>query len=571
MHPCIEALLSPIFNRSIKQGDDPDDIRRKKILIMTAFVPFTCIPSIKSAMEDFLFLLIAFMTYLFFSMFTLIYLTVLQRDPTDAFVAVVAVGHCTAISLHQFHATLVQGIPVWPLFVLIVDILLVCQAPSRSSVLVVCWCCLFVLVIGIESSVRFGLFDIKYQGYGETLLRGLYDCDDLPCPRDFVKTMNEVCVQWSVLVVDFVCTRGFALAVLQEKNTILASIDTANSIATSLSRFDLEQATTLLQDADIPQGLSDAFEQILCNLRSYKPYLPQSCIPAVYSDSESEEEESSQTASEALSEELEGIVSLCLKKKFENVSASLMIVNICNSISVLQTSHDTFGSLISDLVTATSEIIVKHRGTLDLFLGDRVFANFGALRVHVSHPRLCTEAAMSIESLSGGLLEPYQKSTSRDLSISIGLASGNIVCGDLGSEDVMRFSIIGKMSLLVGVVERVASMKGVPILSESGLYNHVKHTVETRVFLQTVVHDDTVHLLYEIIPSKADTTVVEWMYQLEEAGAGKWDAFNKVAVALLTGTQEPDVSKLSIDIPQHDELCRLVEKGCPDPFVVVKR
>ena len=134
----------------------------------------------------------------------------------------------------------------------------------------------------------------------------------------------------------------------------------------------------------------------------------------------------------------------------------------------------------------------------------------------------------------------------------------------------MRFSVIGKLSLLVGVVERVASIKGVPMLSEGGLYHVVKHIAEIRVHLQTVLHDNTEHVLYELIPKK-DIGPAEWMYQLEEVGAGKWDNFNKVAATLLTSKSDDAISKPEGHSPEYDELRSFMKTGFPDPIVVTKR
>ena len=150
------------------------------------------------------------------------------------------------------------------------------------------------------------------------------------------------------------------------------------------------------------------------------------------------------------------------------------------------------------------------------------------------------------------------------------MASGKLVRGDLGSETVLRFSVIGKPSLLVGVVERVASIKGVPMLSEGGLYRAVKHTAEIRVHLQTVLHDDTEHVLYELIRREV-VEEAEWMYQLEQAGCGKWDAFNIAATTMLKGKTMPDLSSIVIQSELVEQLYEFSKTGHPEPLAITKR
>ena len=576
----VDFLFGPCLRRAISTNDSPGQVKRKKLVII-----LSCI--VAAVTLNTLFLtygkkLLTFVANLLFHILTVILLTlliVLKKNVTDSLLEVSSVIMLIGISLQDIEAGMLQNNPSWPLFVIIVDVLLVCEAPMRATVGVVCWCCLLLLVISIESSYSFGLFDLEYQQYSQEHRREKFDCEKLPCNSSIDISLLNLLTQFIVFLMDFFCTRGFAAAVLEEKNNILASVDAANAIATSLSRFDLEQATSLLEDADIPGGLRDALEQILCNLRSYRPYLPQSCIPVSYSSDESTATEETPRTSQSGSGASTTIESLLqqqpaasyrVRRKFECLSASLLVANIRNSFAVLQYSQDSFNGLISDMISATSDVIVKHRGTLDLFLGDRVFANFGATRSHVNHPTSCTDAAMAITSLADRVLGPYQKFASNNLSMNIGMASGKLVCGDLGSENVMRFSVIGKLSLLVGVVERVASIKGVPMLTEGGLYRAVMHTAEIRVHLQTVFYDDTEHVLYELIPKK-DVGPAEWMYQLEEVGAGKWDNFNKVAATLLTSKSNVAISKPEEHSPEYDELRSFMKTGFPDPIVVTKR
>ena len=571
-------LLEPCFRMAIRESDTALQIKRKKILVLVAvFTFFASFITFYGYVGKRIIMVIALVIFSTSSALMLVILLLLKKDATDTLVEMYAFFLCLAVTVREMHTVILQLSPSWPLFVLIVDILLVCEAPMRASVGVVCWCCLYLVILGSESTFRFGIFDIEYQHYAQSYRRERFDCEKLPCALSIVDSLADLVGQCSVFLLDFICTRGFAAAVLEEKSNILASIDTANAIATSLSRFDLEQATSLLEDADIPEGLRDALKQILCNLHTYRPYLPQSCIPALYSSGSAEEsvrsrtyeEESSHSSTHANNKS--GLPNN-VRKKFECVSASLLVANIRNSFAVLQHSQDSFNGLISDMISATSDVIVKHRGTLDLFLGDRVFANFGATRAHMSHPTSCTDAAMAITSLANRMLGPYQELVSESLSLNIGMASGKLVRGDLGSETILRFSVIGKLSLLVGVVERVASIKGVPMLSEGGLYRAVKHTAEIRVHLQTVLYDDTEHVLYELIPREV-VEEAEWMYQLQQSGCGKWDAFNEVAIALLTGKSRPDLGRLEKQAwtPHYDELREIASSKCPDPLTIVKR
>ena len=112
--------------------------------------------------------------FLILGILLLTLLVVLKRDMTDSLLEVSTVFMIVAITLQDIEAGMLQITPSWPLFVIVVDILLVCEAPMRATVGVVCWCCLHLVVISIESSYSFGLFDLEYQQYshGERRLLG---------------------------------------------------------------------------------------------------------------------------------------------------------------------------------------------------------------------------------------------------------------------------------------------------------------------------------------------------------------------------------------------------------------
>ena len=120
---------------------------------------------------------------------------------------------------------------------------------------------------------------------------------------------------------------------------------------------------------------------------------------------------------------------------------------------------------------------------------------------------------------------------------------------------------------MVGVVERVASIKGVPMLSEGGLYHAVKHIAEIRVHPQTVLHDDTEHVLYELMP-KMKVEEAEWLYQLQQSRCGKWDAFNIAATMLMSSTK-PDLSSIVIRSELVEQVYEFSKTGRPEPLAIV--
>ena len=504
------------------------------------------------------------------SISTLIVLIGFRRKATNKLIGSIAVIGVVAITLAEIDSSAMQSVPSWPMFVLLVDILLSCEVPNNYSIAIVSYCCVMLCILTTEKKFRYGLLDFSWGEYSQSKRHKNYSCENLPCELEFNEALTALSAQLGIFVVDFVCTRSFAAALYEEKSAILASIETANHIAISLARFDLESAAELLDESMIPEELREALERILCNLRSYKPYLPQSCLPLdgfegiIMEDSASlPSRRNKRSASTKSSRNMFDIRRA--KTGFKSLTGSLFVANIKSSYSVLLLSAESFRSLIHDLISTTCEVIVRNKGTLDLFLGDRVFANFGATRPLKRHASTCVNAAARIVNLAPAILEPY--SEAGNLTLHVGMGSGKLFCGVLGSDSVKRFSVIGKISLLVCVVERTACLAGIPMLSEAGMYNLLKNSFEIRVHLQTILYFNEVHVLYEVM-TRDDNE--EWMYTCESPD--QWETFNNIATALLTDQSTDRCKELNKHSgPHFDRLRSLMKGGPPDPLIIADK
>eukprot|EP01063_Lacrimia_lanifica_P037010 TRINITY_DN748_c2_g1_i1.p1 TRINITY_DN748_c2_g1~~TRINITY_DN748_c2_g1_i1.p1 ORF type:complete len:703 (+),score=221.50 TRINITY_DN748_c2_g1_i1:92-2200(+) len=177
----------------------------------------------------------------------------------------------------------------WPLFVLLVDVLLVMEAPRYMTKCVVGFSCVWLLVMEVEFNTRaLGLFDVPDSAPYD-VRQSKTDCARPPCasfrPANVLATLGGI---YSVFLLDYFLTRGFADKALAERTKMSAAVRAAEAIAMSLARFDLATAEACLEGADdLPADLHVSLLRLLKNLGSYKPYLPQSMVIPV--DHEPEE------------------------------------------------------------------------------------------------------------------------------------------------------------------------------------------------------------------------------------------------------------------------------------------
>ena len=172
------------------------------------------------------------------------------------------------------------SIEQWPLLVLIIDVLLVMQVPTQYSLGLVCFLIMWLLLLGVEESFRFGLFDLPglpaQEGeFGRKYyLKEKFVCETPPCPVPF-PSPSPLPAKF-VFSIDFIVTRGFARDVLKEQASMERTINAVQEIASLLAKYDVEGVARMLaaRGSELPEEMYETLQTMEKNLRRYKPYLP---------------------------------------------------------------------------------------------------------------------------------------------------------------------------------------------------------------------------------------------------------------------------------------------------------
>ncbi len=91
-------------------------------------------------------------------------------------------------------------------------------------------------------------------------------------------------------------------------------------------------------------------------------------------------------------------------------------------------------ALVSRFFAVTDRAIEHYGGTVDKHIGDSVMALFGAPVAHGDDPLRAVRAAFDIH----GAMEGLSAELGRELRVHVGIASGEVVAGGLGSADLPR-------------------------------------------------------------------------------------------------------------------------------------
>lgn len=137
--------------------------------------------------------------------------------------------------------------------------------------------------------------------------------------------------------------------------------------------------------------------------------------------------------------------------------------------------------LLNDYLSRMVKIIFNNEGTLDKFIGDAVMAFWGApLKDPDHHYKAVLTAIQMIKDLKILNQENIDKDLP-DLNIGIGIHTGDVILGNIGSEQKLDYTVIGDSVNLASRLEGLTKKYSCQILISQTTYSHVKERITCRL------------------------------------------------------------------------------------------
>ncbi len=143
--------------------------------------------------------------------------------------------------------------------------------------------------------------------------------------------------------------------------------------------------------------------------------------------------------------------------------------------------------LLNEYFTEMVSIVMDEGGVVDKYIGDAIMAVFGA---PVSKPGDAVNAVRAAVRMRRALRDLNERLTSRGLpplKTGIGIHTGEVVAGNIGSERRMEYTVIGDAVNLASRLESNTKELGVNVLISEDTYEVTKSAVETRAVREIVV------------------------------------------------------------------------------------
>jgi class 3 adenylate cyclase/predicted ATPase len=143
-------------------------------------------------------------------------------------------------------------------------------------------------------------------------------------------------------------------------------------------------------------------------------------------------------------------------------------------------SEDLPPEEVTDVMNRCFEVlsrpISKYGGTIDKYVGDAIMARFGAPRAHEDDPVRAINAALEMQQALAAFSVEVEAQTGRALAMRIGINTGQVMAGEVGSSALKQFTLMGDTVNVASRLEHEAE-PGSILVGES-TYRLASHAFE---------------------------------------------------------------------------------------------
>ncbi|WP_437757865.1 adenylate/guanylate cyclase domain-containing protein [Sorangium sp. So ce1389] len=114
-------------------------------------------------------------------------------------------------------------------------------------------------------------------------------------------------------------------------------------------------------------------------------------------------------------------------------------------------------ALLNELFSMLTEIVFRHGGTVDKFIGDCVMAVWGAPLPQEDHARRALAAAEDMMRFLETANEEWREKYDIEIRLGVGVNSGEVIVGNIGSDKRMEYTVIGDVVNVASRLEAIAA------------------------------------------------------------------------------------------------------------------
>ncbi len=237
---------------------------------------------------------------------------------------------------------------------------------------------------------------------------------------------------------------------------------------------DVEDHSSMFKEIDM---MNTALVQMKGGLRSFARYVPRDLVRTLVESGLDAELTGELRTLTIFFSDLEGFTSLAENRRPDDLVKFL-------------------GKYFDDI----SRIIANERGTIDKYMGDGIMAFWGAPSVVEDHAaRACIASLMCQRRVA----ELSKQGT--NLATRIGLATGEVLVGNIGSYERMNYTVMGDIANLASRIEGINKQYGTSLMISEATFEAAKDVIVARPVDVVAVKGKKQGVpIYELLALKTD-------------------------------------------------------------------
>ncbi len=208
--------------------------------------------------------------------------------------------------------------------------------------------------------------------------------------------------------------------------------------------------------------------------------------------------------------------------------------------------------LLNEYLTVMTDIIQKHWGTVDKYEGDAIMAFWGRPYPQVDHALKACRACLEMSDGLNSLNAKWRAEGRQELNIGIGLNTGLMVVGNMGSNRRFNYTVMGDAVNLGSRLEGQTKEYGTRIIISEATYEYAREEFVCRELDLIRVKGKTKPVaIYELLAPAAEKSKWQPLLEVSQQGlkeyrAGNFDKALEIFEDILSAYPNDGPSKLFV-------------------------